>query len=129
MTACRVDFRNTQRSKYQQNKEFIDEWQHQGELKWQNNTRKKHAMIEKNLRFEQTMISREQRRIDHIREHHSEECGYRKGDEGQGIAWFEKNLQRIGIDTSEHSGAAESGPEIKTKKELFDSFSEKMKEF
>merc|ERR1711904_454547 len=67
-----------------------------------------------------------QRRIDHIREHHSQECGYRKGDEAHGISWFEKNLQRIGIDTSEHSGAVESGPEVKSKKELFDKMKEKL---
>ena len=45
------------------------------------------------------MIRREQLRIASVRSYYEQDCGFREGSE-DGIAWFEKNLQRIGIDTS-----------------------------
>merc|ERR1719191_673056 len=108
------------------NREFKKDWEQAHIENWQENTRRKYAMIEKNLAFESEMIRREQLRIDQVREHHRQDCGYSKGDEQHGIAWFEKNLQRIGIDTSEHSESTGGGMDVKTTKELFEKMQEQL---
>eukprot|EP00434_Breviolum_minutum_P010742 symbB.v1.2.009473.t1/scaffold600.1/size182905/13 len=71
------------------------------------------------------MINRTHLRIAAVRTHYEQDCGFREGSE-DGIAWFEKNLQRIGIDTSEHSGTDVATIEAATLKELYEKMNDKL---
>lgn len=99
-----------------------------GKATWHKVQSKKAQITEGDLRFEQEMIRREREKIVRARERHREETGYGQDDDSQGIHWFERNLQRIGIDTSEMSGtgAEEPLPEVGTMKELLDRMQEKL---
>jgi hypothetical protein len=71
------------------------------EQNWQMTMRRKVNNLEKDLMFEKKSIAREQLKIDRIRAAHQQDCGHGQEVDSHGIGWFEKNLQRIGIDTSE----------------------------
>eukprot|EP00971_Amphidinium_carterae_P056272 1110723-Amphidinium_carterae.1 len=51
------------------------------------------------------MAVAEQQRIEKVRLKHSQDAGFAEGEDGYGIGWFEKNLQRIGIDASDEAGS------------------------
>eukprot|EP00435_Cladocopium_sp_Y103_P034218 s2640_g8.t2 len=97
------DFRLTQHDKMRRSKAAKELAKKVGEQHWQGVQENKYKMMEKDLDFEKEMINRTHLRIAAVRNHYEQDCGFREGSE-EGIAWFEKNLQRIGIDTSEHSG-------------------------
>merc|ERR1712139_696978 len=91
--------------------------------------RRKVANVERDLLFEKKTIAKEQLKLDKIRGAHQQDCGYGQEVESHGIGWFEKNLQRIGIDTSEHAGKqpvprsdglGHEGIEASNAKELYD---------
>lgn len=97
-----------------------------GQLHWELVQEKKVKLMEKDLMFEKEMIRRDMQRIHDIREHYRQDAGCTENDEGHGIGWFEKNLQRIGIDTSEHSGSTAAATAVKSLKELHDVMREKL---
>eukprot|EP00931_Biecheleriopsis_adriatica_P003924 TRINITY_DN105671_c0_g1_i1.p1 TRINITY_DN105671_c0_g1~~TRINITY_DN105671_c0_g1_i1.p1 ORF type:complete len:1772 (-),score=500.32 TRINITY_DN105671_c0_g1_i1:76-5391(-) len=97
-----------------------------GELHWQGVQERKYNMMEKDLLFEKEMIRRDHQRISDIKDHYAKDCGFADGDEENGIGWFERNLQRIGIDTSEHSGTNVASIEAASLKELHDKMQEKL---
>jgi len=120
------EFRVAQQRKMESSRAQKELARKAGEQHWQGVQEKKYNLLEKDLNFEKEMIRRDQQRIVAIREHYAEDCGFREGDEDHGIAWFEKNLQRIGIDTSEHSGSDTATIEAATLKELHEKMKEKL---
>ncbi|CAE8677796.1 unnamed protein product, partial [Polarella glacialis] len=120
------DFKSSLHEKMQQSKSMKGEAKAKGELHWQGVQEKKLRLMEKDLTFEKEMIRRDHQRILDIREHYQKDCGYAETDEAGGIAWFEKNLQRIGIDTSEHAGSTGAAIEASSLKELHEKMIEKL---
>ncbi|CAE7579672.1 Dhodh [Symbiodinium sp. CCMP2456] len=120
------EFRVAQQRKMESSRAQKELARKAGEQHWQGVQEKKYNLLEKDLNFEKEMIRRDQQRIVEIREHYAQDCGFREGDEEHGIAWFEKNLQRIGIDTSEHSGSDTATIEAATLKELHEKMKEKL---
>ncbi|CAE7725635.1 Spef2, partial [Symbiodinium pilosum] len=120
------EFRRAQHKKMESSKAQKELARRAGEQHWQGVQEKKYNLLEKDLNFEKEMIRRDQLRIATIRENYAQDCGFREGDEDHGIAWFEKNLQRIGIDTSEHSGTDTATIEAATLKELHEKMTEKL---
>ncbi|CAE8706447.1 unnamed protein product, partial [Polarella glacialis] len=120
------DFKSSLHEKMQQSKTMKGEAKAKGELHWQGVQEKKLRLMEKDLTFEKEMIRRDHQRILDIREHYQKDCGYAETDEAGGIAWFEKNLQRIGIDTSEHAGSTGAAIEASSLKELHEKMIEKL---
>lgn len=119
------DFRLTQHEKMRKSKAAKELAKKVGEQHWQGVQENKYKMMEKDLNFEKEMINRSHLRIAAVRTHYEQDCGFREGSE-DGIAWFEKNLQRIGIDTSEHSGTDIATIEAATLKELYEKMNDKL---
>ncbi|CAK9003010.1 unnamed protein product [Durusdinium trenchii] len=120
------DFRLAQHEKMQRSQAAKELAKKAGEQHWQGVQEKKFKLLEKDLDFEKEMIRRDQLRIAAVRNHYEQDCGFREGSEDFGIAWFEKNLQRIGIDTSEHSGTDVATIEAATLKELYEKMNDKL---
>lgn len=97
-----------------------------GQVAWHVVQSRKAATIQNDLRFEKEMIRREREKIERIREQHRAEVGYAKDDESNGVQWFERNLQRIGIDTSEHSGSTGTPIVASSLQELYEKMQEKL---
>lgn len=119
------DFRSARNAKMHEIREMKEKEEQAGVMHWQAQARRKYAGIEKDLIFEKQMIERERQRLSQRREHYQKDCGYADGDES-GIAWFEKNLQRLGIDTSEHSGSTQAAMAPSSLRELYDQLEEKL---
>lgn len=119
------DFRLTQHDKMRRSKAAKELAKKVGEQHWQGVQENKYKMMEKDLDFEKEMINRTHLRIAAVRNHYEQDCGFRESSE-EGIAWFEKNLQRIGIDTSEHSGTDIATIEAATLKELYEKMNDKL---
>lgn len=119
-------FRASLQQKLRASRELKEQQRLTGEATWKAVTQKKVELIEKDLIFEKRMIGQERKRIEDVRNYYKQQCGYCEGEEGDGIGWFEKNLQRIGINTSEHSGTTSATITANSMKELYDKMQEKL---
>mmetsp|Transcript_59228 Transcript_59228/g.105229 ORF Transcript_59228/g.105229 Transcript_59228/m.105229 type:complete len:1758 (+) Transcript_59228:63-5336(+) len=120
------DFRQERHEKMRVSRAAKEHEKVKGEIHWQGVQERKIKMMEKDLVFEKEMIRRDRQRIVDIRNHYQNDCGLSDGNEAEGIGWFERNLQRIGIDTSEHAGTNAPAIEAKSLKELHEQMIERM---
>jgi len=129
----RAEFNQSRLDRMMDHKERVNEMNISNEESWQANIRRTHKRIETDLLFEKKTIAKEHAKIERIRSNHQQDCGYKMDVESHGLGWFEKNLQRIGIDTSEHAGKqpvprddglGHEGIQASNAKELYDQMRE-----
>ena len=85
---------NQGRQTLKENKKFMQDWTNKGMKNWYKNRQKRREVIEKQLKYEQSVVDKyrtgfENRRIEGEKE------------VKEGIDFFERNLQRLGIDIKE----------------------------
>jgi len=122
----RSEFRETRIARMQKVREEAAALQDTGIKAWQSTMQRKWGNVEKDLVLEKEMARREQQRVENVRLKHAQDAGYAEGEDGYGIGWFEKNLQRIGIDTSEEAGSTVPTIVAATAKELYQKMGDKL---
>ena len=85
--------RDEQMNTLQSNQEFMDEWNKKGKQAWRANMSKTKERIEKAQRLEDTLTNRYKNTV-------KKQINDATNEIVDGIDQFEKNLQRLGIDTS-----------------------------
>eukprot|EP00929_Paragymnodinium_shiwhaense_P017795 TRINITY_DN12753_c0_g1_i4.p1 TRINITY_DN12753_c0_g1~~TRINITY_DN12753_c0_g1_i4.p1 ORF type:complete len:1130 (-),score=367.41 TRINITY_DN12753_c0_g1_i4:470-3859(-) len=132
MLARRSDFRQQRLDTMHESQRLKEEMRMDGEECGHATKLQMIAAVDRDLNFEKHTIRREIQKANKIRKRHEDDCGYAADDPSvpdhllNGIAWFEKNLQRIGVDTSGEFGPTEPTIEASSLKEMHEKMTEQL---